>query len=86
MPDIAAKRTGNQLVAEAGADDSELTLVGLMDKLDQAGNPVMIIVNTAGATGHQDGVVIIQTPRELLLRGKENVETGSWIKAVAAGR
>ena len=42
----------------------------------------MIIVDTAGTTGHQNGVIIIETPGELVFRGKENVETGIRIKGL----
>ena len=42
----------------------------------------MIIVDTAGTAGHQNGVIIIEAPGELVFRGKENVETGSWIKGL----
>ena len=31
VPDIATKRTGNQLMTEAGANDTELTFLDLMD-------------------------------------------------------
>ena len=69
-------------MTEAGADNSELTFLGLMDELDQARNPVMIIVDTAGTTGYQNGVIIIETPGKLIFRGKVNVETGSRIKGL----
>ena len=42
----------------------------------------MIIMNTAGTTRYQNGVIIIETPGELAFRGKENVKTGSWIKGL----